>query len=84
MIPYYSKLKYALWPDRINTKKSLGTSPFQLVYGIDIFFPTQLGIPVLKFLQEDIKEPNDIQWRIFHIIEVQQKREALDQSTDAY
>jgi hypothetical protein len=79
-----SKLKYALWDDRINTKKSLGTSPFQLVYGIDIVFPTQLGIPVLKFLQEDIEDPNDIQWRIFQIIEVQQIREALDHRTEAY
>ena len=79
-----SKLKYALWADRINTKKSLGTSPFQLVYGIDIVFPTQLGIPVLKLLQENIEEPNDIQQRIFHIIEVQQRREALDQRTEAY
>jgi hypothetical protein len=79
-----SKLKYALWADRINTKKSLGTSPFQLVYGIDIVFPTQLGIPVLKFLQEEIEEPNDIQRRIFQIIEVQQRREALDQRTEAY
>jgi hypothetical protein len=60
-----SKLKYALWDDRINTKRSLGTSPFQLVYGIDVVFPTQLGLPVLKFLQEEIEEPNDIQRRIF-------------------
>jgi hypothetical protein len=73
-----SKLKYALWADRISTKKPLGTSPFQLVYGIDVVFTTQLGIPVLKFLQEEIEEPNDIQRRIFQIIEVQQKREALD------
>jgi transposase InsO family protein len=76
-----SKLKYSLWADRINTKKSLETSPFHLVYGISVFFPTQLGIPVLKFLQEDIEEPNDIQRRIFQIIEVQQRREALDQRT---
>jgi hypothetical protein len=79
-----SKLKYALWVDRISTKRSLGTSPFHLVYGIDVFFPTQLGIPVLKFLQEEIEEPNDIQRRIFQIIEVQQRREALDQRTEAY
>jgi hypothetical protein len=65
-----SKLKYALWADRINTKKSLGTSPFHIVYGIDVVFPTQLGIPVLKFLQEDIEETKYIQRRIFRIIEV--------------
>jgi transposase InsO family protein len=79
-----SKLKYSLWDDRINTKGSLGTSPFQLVYGIDVVFPTHLGLPVLKFLQEEMEEPNDIQRRIFQIIEVQQKREALSQITEAY
>jgi hypothetical protein len=59
-----SKLKYALWANKISTKKSLGTSPFQRVYGIDVVFPTQLGILVLIFLQEEIQEPNDIQRRI--------------------
>jgi hypothetical protein len=62
----------------------LGTSPFHLVYGADTIFHTQLGILVLKLLQEEIEEPNDIQRRIFQIIEVQQKREALDQRTKAY
>jgi hypothetical protein len=76
-----SKLKYALWADIINTKKSLGTSKFHIVYGIDIVSPTHLGISVLKFLQEYIEEPCDIQRRIFQIIEVQQIREALDQRT---
>ena len=28
-----SKLKYALWADRVCTKRATGTSPFQLVYG---------------------------------------------------
>jgi hypothetical protein len=79
-----SKLKYALWADMISTKRSLGTSPFQLVHGIDVVFPTQLGLLVLKFLQEEMEETNDIQRRIFHIIKVQQKREALSQITKAY
>jgi transposase InsO family protein len=35
-----SKLKFALWADRVTTKKSLGLSPFQLVYGIEAVFPT--------------------------------------------
>jgi hypothetical protein len=35
-------------------------------------------------LQEDIEDPNDIQWRIFQIIEVQQIREAPDQRSEAY
>jgi hypothetical protein len=31
-----------------------------------------------------MEEPNDIKRRIFHIIEAQQKREALNQITKAY
>jgi hypothetical protein len=60
-----SKLKYALWDNMINTKNSSGTSPFHLVYGLDVVFPTQLGIPVLKFLHGEVEEPNEIQRRIF-------------------
>jgi hypothetical protein len=30
-----SKMKFALWDDRITTKRSLGVSHFQLVYGVE-------------------------------------------------
>ena len=33
-----SKLKFALWADRVTTKKSTGKSPFKLVYGIDAIY----------------------------------------------
>jgi hypothetical protein len=33
-----SKLKFSLWVDRVSTKRSLGISPFQLVYGTEAFF----------------------------------------------
>ena len=45
-----TKLKFALWADRVTIKKSIGTSPFQLVYGIDVVFPVQLVTPVIKFM----------------------------------
>ena len=54
-------LKYALWDNMITIKKAIGTSPFQLVYGIDVVFLVQLGIPVMKFLQNSQEEPSDIQ-----------------------
>ena len=65
-----SNLKYALWADRISTKKSIGTSPFQIVYGMDATLPIQLGLPVMKYLQDEGEELNDIQKRIFQLIEV--------------
>ena len=32
------KLKFSLWTDRVSTKKSIGTSPFQLVMVLMPFF----------------------------------------------
>jgi transposase InsO family protein len=31
-----SKLKFSLWADRVTTKRALGLSPFQLVYGVEV------------------------------------------------
>ena len=45
-----SKLKYALWADRITTKKSTGNSPFKLFYGTEAIFPIHLIPLVAKFL----------------------------------
>ena len=33
-----SKLKFALWDDRVTDKRSIGTSPFKLFYGIEAIF----------------------------------------------
>ena len=71
-------LKYAFWVDIITIKKVIGTSLFQLVYGTDVVFPIQLGIPVMKFLQDSQEEPNDIQRIIYALIELQQKRETVE------
>ena len=70
-------LKYALWADRISTKKEIGSSPFQLVYGTNAIFPVQLGLPIMKFFQDSLEEPNDIQRRIFSLIEIQQDHEEI-------
>ena len=58
---WHSQLKFALSADRVSTKKSIGTSPFQLVYGTDVVFPASLGSPVMKFLQEQDTEPDSMQ-----------------------
>ena len=59
-----------MWVDRITTKKAIGTCPFQIVYGIEAVFPIQLGLPVMKFMQENVEEPNEVQHRIFQMIEL--------------
>ena len=67
----------ALWADRLTTKKSIGKSPYQLVYGIDAVFPSSLGVLVMKIIQEFQVEPNDIQRRINQTIHLQQTREEV-------
>ena len=71
------KLVNALWADRLTTKKSIGTSPYQLVYGMDVVFPSSLGIQVMKIIQELQVEPNEIQRRINQTIHLQLRREEV-------
>jgi transposase InsO family protein len=44
-----SKLKFSLWADRVTTKRSIGTTPFQLVYETEVVFLAQLSLHVEKF-----------------------------------
>ena len=46
-------------------------SPYQLVYGIEIVFPTSLGVPIMKLLQEMQAELNDSQRRISQMVHLQ-------------
>ena len=72
-----SKLKYALWADRVTIKKSTRNSPFKLVYGTEAVFPIQLILPVAKFLQTENNEEEDMAKRITHLAEIHQIREQL-------
>ena len=53
---WHTKLTHALWADKISLKKSIGTSPFQLVYGSKVIFPNSPSFPVMKLLQEEGNE----------------------------
>eukprot|EP00253_Pinus_taeda_P016584 PITA_16584 len=57
---WHKKLINALWADIVNTKKSIGMSPFQLVYEVDIVFPSSLAVPIMKIQQEVDNETNDM------------------------
>jgi len=72
-----SKLKYALWADRVTIKISTGNSPFRLVYGTKAVFPIQLTLHVAKFLQDELNEEEDMAQRIIDLTEVHQIREQL-------
>jgi hypothetical protein len=70
-----SKLKFTLWVDQVTIKKSLGTSPFQLVYGTEVVFPTQLALPVAKLFQDHEGEPDHMVRIIHQVVEMQQIKE---------
>ena len=72
-----SKLKYALWADRVTIKKSMGNSPFRLVYGTEVVFPIHQTLPVAKFLQTEQNEEENMAKRITDLVEVHQIREQL-------
>jgi hypothetical protein len=77
-------LKYALWVNRIGTKKSIGTSPFQMVYGTDIVLPINLALPIMKLWQDEKEEPNHVTRRINQPIEVQKHRAEVDERLQKY
>eukprot|EP00253_Pinus_taeda_P028834 PITA_28834 len=81
---WHSKLKYALWADRVTIKRSTGNSPFKLVYGTEAIFPIQLTLPVAQFLQEERNEEEDMAKRITDLAEVHQIREQLVERAAAH
>jgi hypothetical protein len=78
---WHNKFVFALWANRLITKRSIGMSPYQLVYGTEVVLPTSLGVPIVKFLQYIQAEPNDSQRRINQMIHLQQSREEVFNKT---
>eukprot|EP00253_Pinus_taeda_P030044 PITA_30044 len=74
---WHKKLTNSLWADRLSTEKSIGMSPYELVYSMEATFPSSLGIPTIKLLQEIQAEPNDMQRRVNQTILLQQTREQV-------
>jgi hypothetical protein len=67
----------------VTTKRSLGITPFYLVYGTEAFFPSHLALPVEKFFQDYHRDPDDMIKRIHQLVEVQQTREkGMDREHD--
>ena len=75
------RLVHELWVDRITQKKSIGMSPFELVYGVDIAFPASLAAPVVKLLQEAGSEEDSMQRRLNQMIHLQRTREEVFRNT---
>ena len=60
--------------DTVSTKRSISTTPFQLVYDVDATFTSSNGILVMRYLQELGEELNHLQRKIKQLIEVEEKK----------
>ena len=69
-----SKIKFALWVDRITKKSATGKSPFELVYGLDVTLPVHLKLPVYQLLQAFSTNQNAVQNRLDQLIELDENR----------
>jgi hypothetical protein len=81
---WHINLKYALWANRIGTKKSIGISPFQMVYRTDVLLPINLELPVMKLWKYEKEEPNHVTRRINQLIKLQQNRVEVDERLQKY
>eukprot|EP00253_Pinus_taeda_P020765 PITA_20765 len=73
---WHKSLIFALWADIITQKASIGTSPFNLVYGKEAVLPTNLLLPSLalvQFIEES--PPSSIQLRHGQILKLEEERE---------
>ncbi|XP_059073239.1 uncharacterized protein LOC131874041 [Cryptomeria japonica] len=71
-----SKLKMAIWADRITIKKAIGRSPFELVYGTHARLPMNNFLPVYKFIQvNDLEIFDPMKERMEQIMELHEIRE---------
>ena len=76
-----SKIKYALWVDRITKKSSTRKSPFELVNGLDVQLPVHARLPVYGLLQTSSSSEDAVENRINQIIELDEsRRQACEQN----
>ena len=72
----HKSLIFALWANRITQKASIGTSPFNLVYGKEAVIPANLVLPSLALVQFIEESPSSsIQLRHDQILKLEEERE---------
>lgn len=75
---------FALWADSITMKSSIGTTPFNLVYGKETILPPNLALPSLDLVQFIEEQPSSsIQLRMSQILKLEEEGEK-DKQTHAH
>ncbi|KAH9296361.1 hypothetical protein KI387_039949, partial [Taxus chinensis] len=70
---WHTKLKSALWADRITPKRSTGNSPFKLVYGREAILPMSLELPTLELMKQlELLEFEHMEVRYAELMELQE------------
>jgi hypothetical protein len=76
-----SKIKHALWVDRITKKEATGKSHFDLVYGLEARFPVHFKLPTYGSVEDTSTEKDAVQNRANQVIELDEiRRKAYDQN----
>lgn len=79
-----SKLVFDLWAVRMTIRRSTGKSPYELVYGTQALFPTQLVKPVISFLQDAQEEPNALIRRMNSVMELSESKNKVRDNLVTY
>ena len=81
-------MNFSLWAVRMTTRRSTGKSPckspYELVYGTQALFPTQLARPMISFLQEAQEEPNALVRRLNKVIKSSESKNKVKENLITY
>ena len=69
-----SKIKHALWVDRITKKATTRKSLFELVYGLEARLPMHLRLPTYGSVEDTSTEQDAVQNKVNQIIELDEIR----------
>ena len=68
-------MRTALWADRITPKRSIGNSPFMLVYGKEARIPISLEFPSLELAHQlELIEDDAMSVRKAELMELDEKK----------
>jgi len=64
----------ALWTYRTSVKTTIGFTPFQLVYGLEVVLPIECEIPSLKLVVNILPNTTVEEERFFHLTRLDETR----------
>ena len=82
---WHQKLRTALWVDRITPKRSIGNSPFMLIYGREARLSISLDFLALKLAHQlELVEDDAMTVRMAELMELEEKRGQAMQTLETH